>query len=100
MPSAVLTAQSPNQAGAAWGRLAARHLGSTRLLEELGEPEQPREPLLVGWGAATNGLGEEGSAGPRPNTAPCSLDRQPQKAFTLKSMGQGWARCTLSWDYP
>ena len=23
---------------------------------------------------------------------PCSLDRQPQKAFCLKSMGQLWAR--------
>lgn len=65
-----------------------------------GSPSSPVSRCLWGWGAATNGLGEEGSAGPRPNTAPCSLDRQPQKAFTLKSMGQGWARCTLSWDYP
>lgn len=31
---------------------------------------------------------------------PCSSDRQPQKAFCLKSMGQLWARHVLSWDYP
>lgn len=102
MPSAVLFgAQSPNQAGAGWGRLAARHLGSTRLL---GEPEQLREPPhvgslsggelpLMGWGRrALLGLGQ--------TQPPCSLDRQPQKAFTLKSMGQLWARRTLCWDYP